>query len=256
MPRLGYFPRVKLAVLFAVVACAAPPATAPRNATTADETDGADDDPEDPSDQLPVAPPVASEPIDGHALLAEAERELAALRTSRYAHHTHVDEASGVFDFDCSGFVGYALSRISPDALRVIAERTQRPRPLAKHFEAALAAPEAPWHAVNRVDDVRPGDVITWLEPADVASRNTGHVMIAASTPHAGRRDDELVIAVIDSSHSEHGPKDTRHAGHANGLGRGEIVVVVDGARRPVAYRWSTLRHSAAHRTAIAIARI
>lgn len=241
--------------LIFLVACETPPAVAPGPTAPDGESEETDDDPEDPNDQLP--PPVTvTQQADGHALFAEAERELAAMRRSHYEHHTRVDEASGLFDYDCSGFVGYALSRISPDALRVVAERTSRPRPLAKHFEEALASPSAPWQAVARVDDVQAGDVISWLEPKDIVSRNTGHVMIIAGPAHPGARADELVVEVIDSSHSAHGKGDTRHAHHRNGLGRGQIVVIVDGARHPVGYRWSTWRKSPAHHTAIAIARI
>jgi len=233
--------------LFALVACA-------HASPVPDDNYVTDDDPEDPNDQLPAV--AASGDGTGAALVAEAERELSAMRTSHYEHHTHVDEATGLFDYDCSGFVGYALSHVSPAALHAIAEQTQRPRPLAKHFEAALAAPPAPWHAVARADELQPGDVIAWLEPADIVSRNTGHVMIVARAPHHSDRANELVVGVIDSSHSQHGHSDTRHAGHHNGLGKGEIVLVVDAAGAATGFRWSNSARSHVHETAIRLGRL
>ena len=103
---------------------------------------------------------------------------------------------------------------------------------------------------------VSAGDVIAWLEPADIVSRNTGHVMIVERAPHPSKRANEIVVGVIDSSHSWHGHGDTRHAERHDGLGRGEIVLVLDGSGRAIAYRWSNSKKSLVHQTAIAIGRL
>ena len=92
-----------------------------------------DDDPEATDDVIPTASPNTSS-----TLLAEARRELAAARESHYAHHTSVDEARGSFDYDCSGFVGYALARATPQAFAAVTAAT-RARPLAKDFYAFFA---------------------------------------------------------------------------------------------------------------------
>jgi hypothetical protein len=39
------------------------------------------------------------------------------------------------------------------------------------------------WKAVLRVQDLVAGDLVAWLEPSDVASTNTGHVMIVHAPP-------------------------------------------------------------------------
>jgi hypothetical protein len=214
----------------------------------ASEVDGesADDSPEDPGDTLPVAAPSKL------ALVDEARRELAAVKESHYAHRTRVDEAAGTFDYDCSGFVGYALSRSAPAALAAITAAT-RPRPLARHFEAFFEQPRAPWTRVDRADALVPGDVIAWLEPAEKHTRNTGHVMIVAAPPRAGARTGELVVDVIDSSHSGHGAADARRRTHTDGLGTGALVLLVAADGRAVGYRWSTWKKSIAYRTRIAL---
>ncbi len=216
------------------------------HATPAPEVEPNDDDPEDPADTLPAV--VGTETASPRAaLLAEAQRELAAMTESHYVHRTSVREDAGRFDFDCSGFVGYALSRVAPDALAAVGAT----RPLAKHFEAFFAAPRAPWTRVERGADLVPGDVIAWLEPPEKHSRNTGHVMIVEHAPEP--RGSELVVAVIDSSHSGHGTADPRVRDHRNGLGSGKLVLLTDADGHAIGYRWSLGRHSIAYHTAIAL---
>ncbi len=200
------------------------------------------DDPEQPDDLIPAATPTKTG--GGEALLAEAQRELASMRETHYAHHTVVDEAHGTFDYDCSGFVGYALARSAPAAWRAIQDAT-RPRPLARDFEAALTTGLGPWSVVPRARDLQPGDVIAWLEPPAKRSRNTGHVMIVSRAPTQGRQPaGQLVVGVIDSSHSGHGRGDRRTQDGTGGLGTGDLVLLVDVAGHAVGYRWSTGRRS------------
>ena len=53
-------------------------------------------------------------------LLSEAERQLALMNSSDYTHTTYVDEENGIYNYDCSGFVGYALYRADPCAISVL----------------------------------------------------------------------------------------------------------------------------------------
>ena len=217
-----------------------------------DPADPPDGDPEDPGDTLPpVASPQAPPVSPRAALVIEIDRELGAVVETHYDHRTHVVEPDGVFDYDCSGFVGYALSRAAPAALRSVVEAT-RARPLARHFEAFFASPRAPWTRVERAADLAPGDVIAWLEPPAKHSRNTGHVMIVAHAPRPGRPG-EIIVGVIDSSRSGHGPADVRNRDHRGGLGTGELILLVDRDGRPSGYRWSLSRRSVAYRTEVAL---
>lgn len=234
---------MRVAMVVVLVGCGA---AAPNVAADEVELDGA----EDATDELPAI--TGSDTASPRAaLLAEARRELGVMTASHYVHHTRIDEATGLFDYDCSGFVGYALARSAPAAWAPIA--ATRKRPLAKHFEAFFAAPEPPW---TRVDDpmaIVPGDVIAWLEPPETGSKNTGHVVIVAGPPRAAERANELVVPVIDSSHSGHGKADVRVRDHRNGLGTGELVLHVDNAHRIVGYRWSTWKGSRLYDTTITV---
>jgi hypothetical protein len=52
-------------------------------------------------------------------------------------------------------------------------------QPLAGHFVelvGRLPSREARhWRRIERIADLRPGDLIAWLRPADSHSRDTGH---------------------------------------------------------------------------------
>lgn len=179
----------------------------------------------------------------GADLLAEeAHREIVAMVSSTYSHTTLVDESKGVFDYDCSGFVDYALSRVLPDAFATLQSATS-PRPLAKDFEAFFASittSSGRWRRVARAIDLVPGDVVAWLKPADVTSSNTGHLMIVRALPSPNpKNSSEILVPITDSTESPHGPTDSRTATGATGLGTGTIGLLVDASGAPQRYRWT-----------------
>lgn len=188
------------------------------------------------------------------SIAADAERQLAARKSSSYAHDTKVDEASGRFDYDCSGFVNYTLKESAPAAFGDVA--AVRARPNAKAYHDLFAAkPAGHWRAVDHGAEIQRGDVIAWLEPADTDSTNTGHVVIAVAAPVIDAAKKTLTVDVIDSARSGHGTTDTRPKGES-GLGRGPIVLELDAEGRPRAFRWSPEKNSQPHEVSIAIGRI
>lgn len=184
---------------------------------------------------------VASPDTGRTALLAEVRRELVEMRDTRYQHRTAVAAQEGGYYFDCSGFVDYALAHSRPASLEALPV-TRSTRPLAadfvRHFRAVAAGTAGgPWTSVGAVPELRPGDVIAWLRPADVKSRNTGHVLVVLETPAANPdRAGEWLVKVADSTTSPHAD-DSRDKSD-DGLGTGTIGLSVDGAGRPVGYYW------------------
>ena len=229
--------------------CASEPApTAEPPAKAAEE--GAHDDPP------PVAaPPVAAVTPGSTRLLAEAERILMAARESSYTHTTHIDEATGTFDMDCSGFVDYALARAVPDAFSPLAAATTA-RPVAESYVAFIGGkgPSKPWKARSRAADLEAGDLVAWLEPKDIVSTNTGHVMVVAGAVVVGAN--EVQVPVIDSSETGHGTDDARTLARSTGIGRGTTVILVDSTGAPVGYRWSTEAASLSHTTKVVLAHL
>jgi hypothetical protein len=250
--------RSSLGLLFVVACVHAPPATAAPPAL--DDPDGSETEPAGDGDEGDDAPlELSTGPAGGGspALLAEARRELAAMRASAYTHHTHVDEARGTFDYDCSGFLDYALRRADPAAFAELVHATVR-RPLAKHVVAFLEAGGGPtWHRIARARDLVAGDVIAWRKPADVVTRNTGHVLIVRGKPIADPAyPGALIVPIIDSTAVTHGTSDSRRADHATGLGQGEVILVLDSTGAPIGYRWSRGRKAHVHPTRVALGRI
>jgi hypothetical protein len=238
------------------------------NATPGDDPGGetapAEQGQEGDEPGLPAATRGGSGDSSPRALLSEVDRQLGRMRSSAYTHATVIDEANGVFDFDCSGFVGYALSGAAPAAWAELAAATtgHGKRPLARHFEGFFASlPVGPasghWQRVARVGDLQPGDVVAWVKPADVVSKNTGHVVIVHGpvTPYA-ERPGAFLVPVADSTSVLHGRSDSRKATQGTGLGTGTLVLVGDANGAPVAYRWSLGSRAAEHATTVAMARL
>lgn len=232
----------------------------------ADSDAGASDGSSDAASDPPAADAPAAEtgsepvkPVLGR-LADEAAREMAVMKISTYDHTTFIDEASGTFKFDCSGFVGYALTRVLPTHFAAVKTFGGVTRPLAKHYEQFFAsiAPKtvkSGWSRVSRAIDLKPGDVIAWLKPADLVSENTGHVMIVRGQPTVNpKRADEIIIPVTDSTASFHGPTDTRSPS-GDGLGNGPIGVIVDSAGAPLRYRWTGAYSTKEYSTAITFGR-
>jgi hypothetical protein len=198
----------------------------------------------------------------GPALHDEAVRELAAGKITEYRHVIHIDEVAGVYVYDCSGFVDYALSNIAPDALDALRRVRGRRRPTARTYVQLLSdispgETRGRWLHVKEIAALQPGDVVAWLastsKPDPWGIINTGHVMIvdgAASERSPG----EWVVPVIDSSFG-HGGADRRKLPEATGLGRGTIVLVVENGNL-AGYRWTESARSALNRTTVALGRI
>lgn len=195
-------------------------------------------------------------------LYDEAARILASTRVSSYTHKTHVDERRGIYHFDCSGLVDYALGRVEPasyrDLVAGVAELGPAPkRPLAKHFVRYFAAVEEReiatrhWIAVKKARHLKPGDVLAWLMPADIESTNTGHVMIVRHAPRPSPFSGELLVDVFDSTSSGHGSTDPRKKNGPNGMGSGTIGLVLDGDGRAIGYRWAGSESTGWHETTV-----
>jgi hypothetical protein len=209
---------------------------------------------EEQAEEAPAGAPASA------LLVVEAARQVAAMKLTAYEHTTFIDEASGTYKYDCSGFLGYALSRALPVQFAAVRSFGVVERPLAKHYETFFAsiepgAKKGGWSRVARAIDVQPGDVVAWLKPADLVSSNTGHVMIATGPATLNpKRADEIIVPITDSSASFHGPADSRYPS-ATGLGRGAIGILVDGDGAPLGYRWTGGMSAKEYATAIAIGR-
>jgi hypothetical protein len=198
-------------------------------------------------------------------LVTEVARELTEANASRYTHRKHVNEAEGVFNFDCSGFVVYALSRAAPEAVGPLRKGSRHRRPLAEDFVRVIGKigtgkTRGAWQRVPCVRDLEPGDVVAWKTPSELkanGNRNTGHVMIVHGTARQNPREPrEFLVPIADSTaHGTH-TDDSRSATHDSGLGTGTIGLVIDDDGAPVSYRWAGGAATKAFSTKIVLGRL
>ncbi|MBV9273478.1 MAG: hypothetical protein JO333_06260 [Verrucomicrobia bacterium] len=109
----------------------------------------------------------------GQTLTDVAEEAVRSAKETHYQHKTHVDQAAGIFDLDCSSFVDYLLKRIAPcQYTKLPIEPGQvRPRAVAYYdFLATLPKKPTPGREpVHHVSDLRPGDLIAWKKELTAA---------------------------------------------------------------------------------------
>jgi hypothetical protein len=199
--------------------------------------------PSSPSAGMPPTPsPADMRPaaVSGSvALVREVQRELNAMRVTRYQHTTTVDESSGSYFYDCSGLLDYAMGRVRAADLNPIPHT--RARPLAADIEGylrrGLTGPIEGWQPLARVDAMGPGDVVAWQATEDSTTGDTGHVMVVLEAPaQNSARAAEWLVRVADSTLSPHA-LDSRHSG-ITGLGTGMIGLLVDDRGAPTAFYW------------------
>jgi hypothetical protein len=64
----------------------------------------------------------------------EALRIVDNTRHTTYQHDIFIDEATGTYNADCSGFVSYILGRVAPAHLDLIPTHGMEPRLLAQDY--------------------------------------------------------------------------------------------------------------------------
>jgi hypothetical protein len=186
-------------------------------------------------------------------------RELSNMRSSTYQHTLNVDEASGTYDYDCSLFVGYALGRAFPSGWNALVAATKA-RPQAADIETFFASipiggSTAGFARVARPIDLVPGDVVAWLEPADI-SGNTGHTFFVHGTPSVNPSNGgEILVPIEDATSSPHGATDSRWPSNT-GLGTGTVGLLIDGNGAPIGYRWTGGVSTKLEYTSIAMAHV
>jgi hypothetical protein len=123
--------------------------------------------------------------------------------------------------------------------------------PRAAGFHDAIAAGHG-FDPVPKIADIRPGDVLA-IKYAP-GSHPTGHVLLAASRPVERRATEPTVagttqyeLSVIDSSHTGHGPTDSRHYAKGkfhNGVGEGLFRLYAGADGTIAGYSWSVTKAS------------
>lgn len=173
------------------------------------------------------------------AVWREAYRMFLNMKATEYVHPPYtVDEADGIYKFDCLGFVDHVLMNAAPRAYKEIGRGAN---PSIESYAAAFdkldtKSPIALLGTkVEHPLDLQPGDICLWLAPTTL---DTGHMWIIAGEPKVNpKRTDEVLVRIFDASvpHS-----DDSRTGSVNktGLGSGILGMKVDSDGNPVGLYW------------------
>lgn len=208
--------------------------------------------------------PRAQPGLGSVALHAEALRELNTMTTTSYKHIVKIDEQRGIYEYDCSGFVGYALSNVAPEAFAEVNALYGTHRPNVKlyvHLLRAIPPGETRglWHRVGAIPNLRAGDLVAWIatdkKKDHLGIVNSGHIVIVDGVPEETSRG-EWRISVIDATSTGHGANDARRKPDATGLGRGAILLRSEDGSLPSSYRWGDLPTDLPIETEIVMGRV
>jgi len=187
-----------------------------------------------PRPNLPVRPSQSESPV-----LAEATRILNAVKSTTYVHKAEVDEDAGIYNMDCSHFVGYVLARVGSDALKEIPKEPKHKYPRAFlfcDFFRDIPASSLYWGRVKTLAEAQPGDIIAWRMADLDPKKDTGHVAILKARPESigGAT---YTISVIDASEVRHF-SDSRTDGQT-GIGTGMLQIHVDANGEPIEVKFN-----------------
>jgi hypothetical protein len=171
----------------------------------------------------------------------EALRILENMQQTKYQHNIYIDEFTGTYDVDCSGFVSYILGRVAVNHLNLIPLTGSEPRLLAHDYYNFLSSlPNETtngWRQILYLRDARRGDLIVWPLPAP--NIDTGHIFVVAADPVPLDANTFAVMA-YDSSDIFH-YDDSRGDGpdqSKTGVGSGTFHLQINSAGTPVAFQF------------------
>jgi hypothetical protein len=180
----------------------------------------------------------------GTSIYNEVKRETTNLNksTSYYSHTTYMNESTYTRRTDCSGFMGYAINRVQPDAYaKVPHPNTYKPLAddwynyLSTRYTTASTQSTPRWRRILKASDLKPGDLVVWLQPDGNTDENTGHLMMVSGYPYQGRTS-EWIVPIMDSTTAPHA-SDSRGT-TMTGVGTGKIGLKVNSEGKPYAYYW------------------
>jgi hypothetical protein len=179
----------------------------------------------------------ASSAEPGSQLAVRIEKMLSQMKETAYQGATEINEETGSLKCDCSGLVCYALRDMFPEAYLSVRgmEAQARVRPMSITFYETFAAAAAGkgngrWQAVEKLMDIKPGDILAWRKDVIEEGESSGHTAMVAGKPVL-EKDGRVRVRVIDSTRGPHS-NDTRTE-TTLGVGSGDMYFTADRDGRP-----------------------
>lgn len=193
---------------------------------------------------VPVAPTVSvpdqlAQVRSDNPVWKEAYRMFLNIKETEYVHPPYtVDDAAGIYLFDCLGFVDHVLMTADAAGYQAIGNgKNPSIESYAAYFNKLdTTTPNSlGWTRVAKPVDLKPGDICLWLKQTTL---DTGHMWIVGGTPSVNpKRTDEVMVRIFDASipHSEDSRTDSEYK---TGLGSGVMGMMVDANGSPAGLYW------------------
>jgi hypothetical protein len=161
------------------------------------------------------------------------------IKSTDYVHPPYtVDDAKGVYQFDCLGFVDHVLINANPTGYKVIGKGLN---PLIESYAAYFSRldPVRPdtvgWTKVAQPVNLKPGDVCLWLKPTTL---DAGHMWIITGEPKINpRRNSEVLVRIFDSAKA-HSDDSRTGSAYPLGFGSGILGMMVDDGGSTIGLYW------------------
>jgi hypothetical protein len=160
---------------------------------------------------------------------------------TRYQHDIYIDEATGTYYVDCSGFVSYILGRVAPNHLSLIPMQSGETRLLAQdYYNFFSSLPNETtngWRQILYLQDARRGDLIAWALPPP--NPDTGHIFVVAADP-IPLDADTIAVMAYDASDIFH-YDDSRGPGpdqFLTGVGSGTFHIGINPTGTPISFQF------------------
>jgi hypothetical protein len=169
-----------------------------------------------------------------------AYRMFRNIRSTEYVHPPYTsDDATGVYKFDCLGFVDHLLMEADMASYKEIGKDVN---PSIESYSAYFSRLDAKtpdalgWTKVPHPVDLKPGDICLWLKPNTL---DTGHMWIIAGEPKVNpKRTGEVLLRIFDSTGTVHSEDSRTGSAFKTGLGSGILGYMVDGEGNPAGLFW------------------
>ena len=174
-----------------------------------------------------------------NAIWREAYRMFSNMKSTEYVHPPYtVDDAAGIYRFDCLGFVDHVLMNADAPGYKAIGKGVNPSiESYASYFGKldTITPDAAGWTKVAHPVELKPGDVCLWLTPSTL---DTGHMWIIAGEPRINpKRNDEVLVRIFDSSKA-HSDDSRMGSAFPLGLGSGILGMMVDAEGNPAGLYW------------------
>ncbi len=184
----------------------------------------------------------------------EAYRMFLNVKSTEYVHPPYtIDDAAGIYKFDCLGFVDHVLLNADPAVYTVIGRGVNPSiESYARYFNGLdTKTPDTTgWTRVAHPINLKPGDICLWLKPSTL---DTGHMWIIAGEPKVNpKRSNEVLVRIFDSSIA-HSDDSRTGSAYKTGLGSGILGMMVDSEAKPIGLYWEGGKSTAAGEKATTI---